>query len=68
MVGSMMFLDIRPVSMLGVIVGRVATMFFTPSMGVPLLWTAPVTSCSFLFYATNLLYNFSDLSRNKLHL
>ena len=68
MVGSMTFLVVRLALMLGDIVGRVATISFTPSIGVLLLWTALVTSCSSLFYVTNLLYNFSNLGSDELHL
>ena len=64
MVGSMMFLDVRLVLMLGDIVGRVVTMFFIPSIGALLLWTVLAMSCSSLFHVTNLLYNFSDFDDN----
>ena len=68
MVGSMTFLVVRLALMLGDIVERVATISFTPSIGVLLLWTALVTSCSSLFYVTNLLYNFSNLGSDELRL
>ena len=65
MAESTMFLVVGLALKLEDIVGRVATMFSTPSIGVLLAWIALVMSCS-VFYVTNLLYNFSDLSDNKL--
>ena len=68
MEGSMMFLVVRLALMLGVIVGRVATTFFIPSIDVLPVWIVLAMSCSVLFYVTNLLYNSSNLSLNKLRL
>ena len=62
----MTFWVVRLALMLGDIVGRVATMFSILSIDDPPAWIAPVTSCSFVFYVTNLLYNSGNLGRNKL--